>query len=101
MYDRQANLLLEYGGRWFKESKNNSQYEVVSFFLAENEFITGLRGKRGLLPNSDYCVLFEIEFLIERDPQGSQQVIKQTWPDYRQQAMTFAQTKRNFPRFVS
>jgi hypothetical protein len=64
MLDRQANILLEFGERAFKRSKTNSLFKVFSYFLGENEFITGIRGKREIYKGT--CILYEIEFKIER-----------------------------------
>jgi hypothetical protein len=65
MFDRQANILLEFGGKRFEESKTDSRFKVFSYFLGENEFITGIRGKRRIYKGN--CFLYETEFKIERD----------------------------------
>jgi hypothetical protein len=61
--------MFEFGGGYFAESKTGSYWKVFSYFLGENEFITGIRGKR-CFPKRfmyDYNFLYETEFKIERD----------------------------------
>ena len=65
MFDRQANILLEFGEEAFERSQTDSDLKVFSYFLGENEFITGIRGKRRIYKGN--CFLYETEFKIERD----------------------------------